>query len=129
MFPTPSLPLLRALVAGSALLLSTLPCSAQTATRGYDFLTLTEFEGLTKATAQLCLTPAFQGKTTVPLEDLSGSSLSRSKDLAIIQRNTQVLNQQLSDLTSAGWELVAVHPVSLLATAPVTRYLLRKPKP
>lgn len=99
------------------------------APHGYDFLTVTEFEGLTKNKAKLLITPAFQGKTEVQLEDLNGSNFSVNKDLETVQRNTQVLNQQLSELTVAGWELVDVSVISILATGShTTRYLFRKPK-
>lgn len=96
---------------------------------GYDFLTVTEFEGYTKNRARILITPAFQGKTEVQLDDLNGSSLSVNKDLEVIQRNTLVLNQQLSELTAAGWELVDVHVVTTLSTTNnTTRYLFRKAK-
>ena len=102
---------------------------ASAAPHGYDFLTVTEFEGLTKNKAKLLITPAFQGKTEVQLDDLNGSSFSVKKDLETFQRNTLVLNQQLSELTAAGWELVDISVISILTVGDTTtRYLFRKAK-
>ncbi|RYY14302.1 MAG: hypothetical protein EOO36_14505 [Cytophagaceae bacterium] len=74
------------------------------------------------------LTPAFQGKSEVALEEYSG--LGAEKLFDKIQRNAQLINQQLSALTVAGWELTETHAAPFAAAAPAaTRYLFRKAKP
>jgi hypothetical protein len=118
--------LLRALFVGFLLLLATRASWAQAgpvAPHVYDFLTVTTVEGTTKNTAKLFITPAFQGKMEIQLEDGNSSSLSTKNNFAIMQRNLLVINQELSDLTVAGWELTHV-----TGTPYQTRYLFRKAK-
>ncbi|WP_345235939.1 hypothetical protein [Hymenobacter saemangeumensis] len=101
-----------------------LPTQAQAARpQAYDFLTMTSFESSSDAVAKIFFSPAFNGKTEVQLEDLGGMSVS--KNLAKLQRNSMVINQQLSDLSVAGWELVQVYPITNSAAI---RYLFRKPR-
>ncbi|OGX90688.1 hypothetical protein BEN49_22025 [Hymenobacter coccineus] len=90
----------------------------------YDFLTVTNIESGTKSLAKMLITPAFQGKTEVQLEDLG--SLSVEKNLAKIARNTEVINRQLTELTAAGWEFVQAYPFAFSPDLPTTRYLFRK---
>ena len=100
--------------------------SAQTGpTPAYQFLTLTTFESSAKAFAKIIITPAFEGKTEIQLEDFG--SLSTDKNLAKLQHNTLLINQQLEALSSAGWELAQTYPVSMAGVL-TTRYLFRKAK-
>ncbi|AMR28019.1 hypothetical protein A0257_13585 [Hymenobacter psoromatis] len=122
--------MLRAFFVGFLLLLTTRSSWAQVgpvAPHGDDFLTVTTIDGYTKNISKILITPAFQEKTEIQLEDLGNSSFSIEKNLATIQRNTLKINQQLSDLTVAGWELVEAHTVTIFA--PTTRYLFRKARP
>ena len=93
--------------------------------RAYDFLTVLTLESGTKALSRILITPAFEGKTEVQLEDFGG--LSISKNLEKAQRNTLLVNQQLTALTVGGWELVQVYPVAEAGIL-TTRYLFRKPR-
>lgn len=93
--------------------------------RGYDFLTITVIQSPYKNDCRLLLTPAFQGKTEIKLEE--EYTLAADKYRANTQSNTLMLNQLLSDLSGAGWELAETH-VTQQAGAAVTRYLLRKAK-
>lgn len=123
---------LRALLCSFGLLLSfaTLPCWAQVAPHGYDFLTVTTLEGNTKLTTKLLYSPAFQGTQEIQLEDLNASAFGRSGNPQIIQRNTVLVNQKLSELSSAGWELVSVTAVNDgLIPGVKTCYLFRKARP
>jgi hypothetical protein len=131
-------PALSGLLLSASLLLSSPVAHAQTtvpagavAAHGYDFLTVTTTEGLNKKLAQLIFTPAFQNQTIVPL--LPGNILaSSSEEAERLSHNTLIINNQLSNLTVAGWELVQVYSVSPISGAgynpPVTRYLFRKAK-
>jgi hypothetical protein len=130
MWPLLRLPTLSGTLLGAALLLSSPVAHAQTAAvalaaYGYDFLTMTTVESPAKSLSKLLITPAFQGKTETQLE-VFGGFVSADKNLEILQRNTQTINQQLSDLTVAGWELVEVHTISTVSNACTTRYLFRK---
>ena len=131
-------PLLAGALLGAGLLLSGPVAHAQmvaltgaVAPHGYDFLTLTTIEGLSKKTAQLLFTPAFQAKTMVPLLPVSvlGSS---EEEYTRLTQNALTVNQQLTDLTVAGWELVQVYAVAPASgtgyNPPITRYLFRKAK-
>jgi hypothetical protein len=96
--------------------------------RSYEFLTVTVIESPYSRDSRLLLSPAFQGITEVALEETY--NLASDKYREHLQRNTVRLNQMLSDLSSAGWELIDVHG-SVVGPAPsaaVTRYLLRKAK-
>ncbi len=93
------------------------------AAHGYDFLTVTTSEG-TKAYSFILFSPAFQGKTEVQLE--SGNVLSADKYKERIQQNTLLINEQLSALTVAGWELVQVYTPIYSVNARC--YLFRKAK-
>ncbi|RZK16227.1 MAG: hypothetical protein EOO56_20415 [Hymenobacter sp.] len=93
------------------------------AARGYDFLTVTTVEG-NKAQSYLLFSTPFQGKTEVPLTSIMLMGAEKYKE-AIIQ-NTQLINEQLTALTVAGWELAQVYVVA----TPINgrAYLFRKAK-
>jgi hypothetical protein len=119
------------LVLGLGLALGACSAAAQapaTAPRGYDFRTITLVKSPYRNDCRLLLTPAFEGKTELKLEE--EYTLSSDKYREHLQANTALLNQLLSDLSVAGWELVETH--ALLEGPPpaaaVTRYLLRKAK-
>lgn len=120
--------LLVALHAGVAAAQSALlpaPIAGQT----YDFATVTVVESPYKNDYRLLLSPAFQGKTEVKLEEEYNLSSDRYREH--LQSNTAIINQTLSDLSAAGWELLQVAASTVgppAATATVTRYLLRKAK-
>lgn len=122
--------LLRALLVGFVLLLSIFSSWGQnvpTAPHGYDFLTVTSIESLSKKYSKLLITPAYQGKSEMPLEGYMG--LGAEKFLDTSQRNTLITNQLLSDLTAAGWDLVEVYVTPAMGpTNHTTRYLFRKAK-
>jgi hypothetical protein len=138
MFRLFRLPALSGLLLSAGLLLSSPVTYAQAdvpagvvAAHGYDFLMVTTIEGLNKKLAQLIFTPAFQNQTLVPL--LPGSILASSaEETERLSQNALIINNQLSNLTVAGWELVQVYSVSPTSGAgynpPVTRYLFRKAK-
>lgn len=94
----------------------------------YDFLTITVIQSPYKTDCRLLLTPAFQGKTELKLEE--EYTLSSDKYRANAQSNALLLNQLLSDTSTAGWELVETHAAQQgpAPSATVTRYLLRKAK-
>jgi hypothetical protein len=122
-FPT----LLYRLVVRAFLLLGTPAAFAQVpAPHGYDFLTLTSMESSTKSVAKILITPAFQGKTEIQLEDFGG--FSAEKNLGKLQHNIELVNQQLTELTAAGWELVQAYPFTSVPGLFTTRYLFRKAK-
>lgn len=117
----------------ASLLLGSLVANAQTvgsvgaiASHGYDFLTLTSMESQSKSLSKILITPAFQGKSEIQLEDFGG--FSAEKNLAKLQHNTELVNQQLADLTAAGWELVQAYPFTSVPGLVTTRYLFRKAK-
>jgi len=123
-------PALSSLLFGAGLLWNSPAALAQTvipagtpAAHGYDFLTVTTSEGA-KAYSFILFSPAFQGKTEVQLA--SGNVLSAEKYKERIQQNTLLINEQLSALTVAGWELVQIYtPIN----SPNARcYLFRKAK-
>jgi hypothetical protein len=120
------------LLLGGALCLTAAPVGAQTAPHGYDFTTITTIESFRKSEAKMLITPPFQGKAEVALVDGDVERLTKA-DIAKISENTLLINQQLSALTAAGWELVQAYAVapsnSPGATPPITRYLFRKPRP
>lgn len=127
----------RWLLAGSFLLGAATRAQAQlalsaTAPHGYDFLTVTTVESYRQSEAKMLLTPPFEGKSEVPLANGDLDRLTHN-DVEKIGHNTLLINQQLSALTVAGWELVQVVPVapgnSPGPTPPITRYLFRKPRP
>ena len=124
--------LLRTLVMSCALLPSAVVAWGQTvpepqnAPHGYDFLTVTVLELTGKSMAKVLITPAFQGKTEIQLADMS--SISTAKNVEVSQHNASVVNQQLSDLTIAGWELAAVFNSNVSGYA-APRYLFRRPRP
>ncbi|HET9504376.1 MAG TPA: hypothetical protein VFO93_12610 [Hymenobacter sp.] len=96
--------------------------------RGYDFLTLTVIQSPYKNDCRLLLTPAFQGKTELKLEE--EYDLASDKYRAHAQSNALLLNQLLTDLSAAGWQLAETHAAQQgpATSATVTRYLLRKAK-
>jgi hypothetical protein len=96
--------------------------------RGYDFLTITVIQSPYKNDCRLLLTPAFQGKAEIKLEE--EYTLSADKYRANAQSNALLLNQLLSDLSTAGWELAETHAAQQgpAPSATITRYLLRKAK-
>lgn len=116
------------LLLGAGLLLSSPLAHAQTASpagvvHGYDFLTVITSEGA-NAFAYILFSPAFQGKTEISLEGTNVLGTEKYKER--ILRNAQLINEQLSALTVAGWELVQVYTT----TNPTNGrcYLLRKAK-
>jgi len=124
-------PFLHQLVLSIGLLLGTHAAFAQASAvgpRSYDFLTITIVKSPYKADCRMLLTPAFQGKTEIKLEEEYTITNNRYREN--LHHNTLLLNQTLSDLSVAGWELVETH--AALEGAPpapvVTRYLLRKVK-
>ena len=125
-------PALTGLFFGASLLLcgpvahAQLPVSvAAPAVHGYDFLTVTTTEG-TKAFSLILFSPAFQGKTEIPLEVASGMVVGVEKLKELIHKNTALINEQLSALTVAGWELV--HIYTPMSPASGRCYLFRKAK-
>jgi hypothetical protein len=115
---------------GAGLLLSGPVAHAQMASptgapaaHGYDFLTVIVSEG-TKVYSFILFSPAFQGKTEIPLG--ATNTMSEVKDKEHILQNAQLINEQLSALTVAGWELVHVY----ITSAPTNGrcYLFRKAK-
>ena len=97
--------------------------AATTATHGYDFLTMTTSEGA-KGLSFILFAPAFQGKTDVPLETINMIGTEKYKER--LRQNAQLINEQLSALTVAGWELVSVYPTATLNNGRC--YLFRKAK-
>lgn len=106
--------------------LGTLPAFAQATPPSYEFTTVTTLESVSKSASKLFITPAFQGKTEVQLADFNAFAGEKNKEK--FQQNAQVVNQQLGELSAAGWELVQVYPLPSQGVF-ITRYLLRKPKP
>jgi hypothetical protein len=94
----------------------------------YDFLTITIIKAAYKTDWRMLLTPAFQGKMDLKLEE--EYTLTADKYRKNLHRNSLLLNQTLSDLSVAGWELAETHAAQEgpPPTAIVTRYLLRKAK-
>jgi hypothetical protein len=94
----------------------------------YDFLTITIIKAAYKTDCRMLLTPAFQGKMDLKLEE--EYTLTADKYRKNLHRNSLLLNQTLSDLSVAGWELAETHAAQEgpPPTAIVTRYLLRKAK-
>ena len=105
--------------------------AAGAAARGYDFLTVTTIESGLEREAKVLLSPAFEEQSEIPLANASLYSLSKD-DFQKLSRNTVTINQLLSRVTVAGWELFQVYslapPHGATATPPVTRYLFRKAK-
>jgi len=89
---------------GTGLLLSSPAARAQTAAQGYDFLTVTTVES---SKSFILFTPAFQGKTEIALEGLATFNGDKYKER--VMQNTQLINDQFSALTVAGWELVQTY--------------------
>lgn len=96
---------------------------AATATHGYDFLTMTAAEGA-KDLSFILFTPAFQGKTDIPLETTNVVGTEKYKEH--IRQNGQLINEQLSALTVAGWKLVSIYTTATLTNGRC--YLFRKAK-
>jgi hypothetical protein len=119
---------------GALLLLTSLGAAAQASPSvAYEFLTISIVKSPYKNDCYLLLTPAFQGKTEIKLEE--EYNLASDRYRANLQRNITLLNNTLSELSAAGWDLVNVHstevgaePPGLQPTATLTRYLLRKAK-
>ena len=123
-------PALSSVLLSAGLLLSSPVAHAQTAIsiatpapHGYDFLTVTTSEG-TKAASFILFSPAFQGKTEVQLEPNNVLGIEKYKER--ISQNAQLINEQLSALTVAGWELVQVYTPTSPANGRC--YLFRKAK-
>ncbi|RZL12628.1 MAG: hypothetical protein EOO62_10540 [Hymenobacter sp.] len=122
--------ILTGLLFGTALLLASPAAHAQlaspsgaTAAHGYDFLTVTTSEG-NKALSFILFAPAFQGKTEIPLETVVVLGTEKFKER--VNQNAQLINEQLSALTVAGWELVQVYTTTIPENG--SRYLFRKAK-
>jgi hypothetical protein len=115
------------------LLLASLSASAQASRPVYDFMTISLIKSPYKNDCYLLLTPAFQGKSEIKLEEEYNLAADRYR--ANLQRNTALLNETLGALSADGWDLVDVHstvigaePPGPVPTATLTRYLLRKAK-
>jgi hypothetical protein len=115
-------------------LLASLGAAAQ-ATRpvAYEFMTISIVKSPYKNDCYMLLTPAFQGKAEIKLEE--EYNLASDRYRANLQRNTALLTATLGELSAAGWELTNVHsteigaePPGMQPTATITRYLLRKAK-
>ncbi|MDJ0364393.1 hypothetical protein QMK33_04460 [Hymenobacter sp. H14-R3] len=125
-------PFLRRLVLSAGLVLGTQAAFAQASAArprgGYDFLTITIIKSPYKTDCRMLVTPAFQGVSEVKLEEEYTITSDRYREN--LHHNTLLLNQALSELSAAGWELVETHAVlEGVSPAPVvTRYLLRKAK-
>lgn len=119
---------------GAMLLLASLGAAAQPGRPiTYEFMTISIVKSPYKNDCYLLLTPAFQGRTEIKLEE--EYNLASDRYRTNLQRNTALLTTTLGELSAAGWELVDVHstevgaaPPGLQATATLTRYLLRKAK-
>ncbi|MGI4873756.1 MAG: hypothetical protein ACRYFX_21565 [Janthinobacterium lividum] len=115
------------------LLLTNRPAAAQllpaaVPARTSDFMTLTVLESPLKNMAKLLLTPAFNGRSEIQLEDAVVLASTRLEHLC---HNNEVLSQSLGELSAAGWELAEVHSVPFAGDKDIlpTRYLLRRPRP
>jgi hypothetical protein len=97
--------------------------AAAPAAHGYDFLTVTTVEGV-KSFSAIMFSPDFQGKSEIPLKGVQVFGTEEFKER--IRENTLRVNEQLSALTVAGWELVQVYT----PTSPTNArcYLFRKAK-
>lgn len=91
------------------------------AAHGYDFLTVTIVENVKSF---ILFSPDFQGKSEIPLESVQVLGTEKFKER--IRQNTLLVNEQLSALTVAGWELVQVYT----PTSPTNArcFLFRKAK-
>jgi len=129
MRPLLSFSLLSSALLSASLLRSPAACAqviapaATSATHGYDFLTMSTAEG-TKGLSYILFAPAFQGKNELPLEAINVIGVEKYKEH--IRQNEQLINEQLSALTVAGWELVSVQTETLLTNGRC--YLFRKAK-
>ena len=118
---------------GALLLFVSLGAAAQTGRVTYDFMTISVIKSPYKNDCYLLLTPAFQGKSEIKLDE--EYNLASDRYRANLQHNIELLNGTLGELSAAGWDLVDVHstevgaePPGLQPTATITRYLLRKAK-
>jgi hypothetical protein len=118
---------------GALLLFVSLGASAQTGRVTYDFMTISVIKSPYSSDCYLLLMPAFQGKSEIKLEE--EYDLSSTRYRANLQRNVELLNGTLGELSAVGWDLVDVHSTELGAEpsgrfpkASITRYLLRKAK-
>lgn len=125
--------LFRSWCLGTLLFLISLGASAQAGRLTYDFMTISVIKSPYKNDCYLLLTPAFQGKSEIKLEE--EYNLASDRYRANLQRNIALLNGILGELSAAGWDLVDVHSTEVEAaprgpvpTATITRYLLRKAK-
>ena len=110
-----------------ALALLTVPARAMAQSApavGDDFLTVAELQSANQGFAALVFAPAFAGKTALPLAPLP-NGFSGAKYVATYRQNLELVNQQLSAVTAAGWELVQV---STTMTEGGHTYLFRRPK-
>ena len=98
------------------------PAPATTLT--YDFLTVTSSESSARTVSVVLIAPPFQGKSEIQLEAFGGIYNARNRER--VQRNTVLINQQLTELTAAGWELFQVYPQNYPPDLLTTRYLFRK---
>ena len=116
---------------GALLLFVSLGASAQTGRVTYDFMTISVIKSPYKNDCYLLLTPAFQGKSEIKLDE--EYNLASDRYRANLQHNIELLNGTLGELSAAGWDLVDVHstevgaePPGVVPTATITRYLLHK---
>ena len=95
--------------------------------QAYEFTTLTAFESPLKNMARLLIAPAFNGRSEIQLENIGTLPATQLEHLL---RNDEALNQTLSELSAAGWELYEMHSTPFIADKDIrtTRYLLRRPR-
>lgn len=122
----------RGLCLGLLLALTSQSASAQLLplgpARSYEFRTMTVYESSAKAYARLVFAPAFNEHTELELEGLNTLTADKARDNQ--RHNAEVVNQSLSQLSAAGWELIEVHSGSWVRDPSVqtTNYLFRKAK-
>ncbi|WP_139361881.1 hypothetical protein [Hymenobacter sp. CRA2] len=112
---------MKALLITAGLLLSGATASFAQTAPAYEFMTVLESESQMGGQAKIIFAPAFQGKSEMPLEELPGGV--SNKYHTVLRKNMEVVNQQLSGITVAGWELVHVSTDRM-----GTQYLFRKAK-
>lgn len=124
------LALLRALFVGLLLMLTMRTSWAQAgpaAPHGYDFMTVTVQESPFKKEPHIQFAPAFQEQTIIPLPNADVYATS-AEALAKTGECLSIANQQLSAITTAGWELFQMNVINSLGGRITTRYLFRKAK-
>ena len=89
---------------GALLLLASLGAAAQASRPvAYEFMTISIVKSPYKNDCYMLLTPAFQGKAEIKLDE--EYNLASDRYRANLQRNTVLLTTTLGELSAAGWEL------------------------